>query len=181
MKIPVDDIKTSPLEVHFAEEVEELNRLLIQDGDADYRLTSPLQISTIHMRSEEELLFSGTIRGEVIGQCARCLDEYPLPLAREFSVILTPQRALGREMELNREELEASFYSGEMIDLSALVREQTLLALPSQPLCREECRGLCAQCGANLNLESCTCQLAWRDPRLAVLSTLRLSPSRAEK
>ena len=64
MKIPVDDIKTSPLEVHFTEEVEELNRLLIQDGDADYRLTSPLQISTVHMRSEEELLFTGTIRGE---------------------------------------------------------------------------------------------------------------------
>ncbi len=181
MKIPVDNIKISPLEVHFAEEVEELNRLLIQNGDAEYRLAGPLQISTIHMRSGEELLFTGTIRGEVIGQCARCLDEYPLALAREFSVILTPQRALGREMELNHEELEASFYSGEMIDLSALVREQTLLALPSQPLCREDCRGLCAQCGANLNLESCTCQPAWRDPRLAILSTLRLSPSRAEK
>lgn len=179
MKISVDDIKTSPLEVHFAEEVEELNRLLIQHGEAEYRLTGPLQISTIHMRSGEELLFTGMIRGEAIGQCARCLDEYPLSLARQFSVILTPQRALGREMELTHEELEASFYSGEMIDLSALVREQTLLALPSQPLCREDCRGLCAQCGANLNLESCTCQPAWRDPRLAILSTLRLSPSRA--
>ena len=181
MKIPVDDIKTSPTEVHFAEEVEELNRLLIQDGDAGYRLTRPLQISAIHMRSGEELLFSGTIRGELIGQCARCLEEYPLPLAREFSVILTPQRNLGRELELNHEELEASFYSEEMIDLSALVREQTLLALPSQPLCREDCHGLCAQCGVNLNLESCTCQPAWRDPRLAVLATLRLSSSRADK
>ena len=181
MKIPVDDIKTSPTEVHFAEEVEELNRLLIQNGDADYRLTGPFQISTIHMRSGEELLLNGTICGAVIGQCARCLDEYPFSLAREFSVILTPQRTLGRELELNHEELEASFYSGEMIDLSALVREQTLLALPSQPLCREDCRGLCAQCGANLNLESCTCQPTWRDPRLAIFSTLRLPPSRAEK
>ena len=181
MKIPVDDIKTSPTEVQYAEEVEEFNRLLIQDGEAGYRLTHPLQISTVHMRSGDELLFSGAIRGDLIGQCARCLDEYPLPLTREFSVILKPQRALGRELELNHEELEASFYSGEMIDLSALVHEQTLLALPSQPLCREDCRGLCAQCGANLNLESCICQPAWRDPRLAVLSTLRLSSSRADK
>jgi len=181
VKIPVDDIKTSPTEVQFAEEVEEFNRLLIQDGEAGYRLTHPLQISTVHMRSGDELLFSGAIHGELIGQCARCLEEYPLPLARQFSVILKPQRTLGRELELNHEELEASFYSGEMIDLSALVHEQTLLALPSQPLCREDCRGLCAQCGANLNLESCTCQPAWRDPRLAVLSTLRLSSSRADK
>jgi uncharacterized protein len=181
VKIPVDDIKASPTEVHFTEEVEGLNQLLLRDGDAGYRLTRPLQISAMHMCSGEELLFSGTIRGELIGQCARCLEEYPLPLARQFSVILTPQRTLGRELELNHEELEASFYSGEMIDLSALVREQTLLALPSQPLCREDCRGLCAQCGANLNLESCTCQPAWKDPRLAVLSTLRLAPSRADK
>jgi uncharacterized protein len=181
VKIPVDDIKTSPTELHFTEEVEELNRLLSQDGQAGYRFTHPLQISTVHLRSGDELLLSGTIRGELIGQCARCVEDYPLTLAREFSVILKPQRTLDRDLELNHEELEASFYSGEMIDLSALVREQTLLALPSQPLCREDCHGLCAQCGVNLNLESCTCQPAWRDPRLAVLSTLRLPSSRADK
>ena len=181
MKIPVDDIKPSPTELQFAEEGEELNRLLSQDGEAGYRVTRPLQISTVHLRSGDELLFSGTIQGELIGQCARCAEEYPLPLTRAFSVILKPQRTLDRELELNHDELEASFYSGELIDLSALAREQTLLALPSQPLCREDCRGLCAQCGVNLNLESCTCQPAWRDPRLAVLSTLRLSSSRADK
>ena len=181
MKIPVDDIKTFPIAVHFTEEVEGLNNLLAQDGDAEYRLTVPLQVSTTHLRSGEELLFTGTIRGELIGQCARCLEEYPLALDREFSVILSPQRALGRERELSQEELAASFYSGELIDLSALVREQVLLALPSRPLCREECRGLCAQCGINLNLESCTCQPTWRDPRLAILATVRASSPRAVK
>jgi len=181
VKIPVDDIKTFPSEIHFTEEVDELNRLLAEDSDAEYRLTVPLQVNVTHLRSGEELLFSGTIRGELIGQCARCLEEYPLTLEREFSVILSPQRALGRERELSHEELSASFYSGDMIDLSALMREETLLALPSRPLCREECRGLCAQCGTNLNLETCSCQPAWRDPRLAILSTLRVSSPRVVK
>ena len=181
MKIPVDDIKTFPSEVHFSEGVEGLNHLLTHDGDAEYRLTVPLQVSTTHLRSGEELLFSGTIRGEIVGQCARCVEEYPFSLAREFSVVLSPQRQLGREWELSQEELSASFYSGEIIDLSALVQEQILLALPSLPLCREECHGLCAHCGANLNLESCTCLPAWRDPRLAILSTLRISSPRAAK
>ena len=175
MKIPVDDIKTFPIDVHFAEEVEELNRLLAKDSDAEYCLTIPLQVNTTYLRSGEELLFTGTIRGELIGQCARCLEEYPLLLDREFSLTLSPQRALGRERELSHGELAASFYSGDLIDLSALVREEALLALPSRPLCREDCRGLCAQCGVNLNQETCSCQPAWRDPRLAILSTLKVS------
>lgn len=181
MKIPVDDIKTFPIEAHFLEEVEELNRLLAEDGDAEYRLTVPLQVNVTHLRSGEELLFTGTLRGKLIGQCARCLEESPLTLDREFSVILSPQRTLGRELELRYGELSASFYSGDMIDLSALVREEALLALSSRPLCREDCRGLCPQCGINLNVETCSCQPAWRDPRLAILATLRVSSSRAVK
>jgi uncharacterized protein len=177
VKIPVEDVKTSPTEVQFAEEIQGLNQILTQDGGAEYRLTTPLQVNLTHQRSGEDLLFSGTIRGELTGQCARCLEEYPTTLVREFSLVLTPQRVLGRELELNREELSASFYSGDQVDLSALAQEQTLLALPTRPLCREECRGLCPQCGTNLNRESCECRPAWKDPRLAPLSTLRVSSS----
>lgn len=176
MRISIEDIKTAATEVCFAEEVEELNRILAQEGDAEYRLISPLQVSLTHMRSGEELLFTGTIQGELTVQCARCLEEYPFTLTREFSSILVPQWAFGREVELTPEELSTSSYSGETIDVSALVQEQTLLALPSKPLCHDECKGLCPQCGANLNLTSCRCQPAWKDPRLAILSTLRLSP-----
>jgi uncharacterized protein len=179
--IPIEDVTTSPTEVRFTEGAQELNRILSQDGEAEYRLAAPLQVSVTHVRSGEDLLFTGTIDGELTGQCARCLEEYPLTLAREFSVVLVPQRALGREMELSREELSASFYSGQAIDVSALVQEQTLLALPSQPLCHEECKGLCPECGANLNLAPCECRPAWEDPRLAVLSTLRVSLPRVGK
>jgi len=175
MKLLIEDIAISPTELNFIEGAQEVNRLLASDEEAAYRLLSPLQVQLIHVRSGEDLLFTGTLHGEVTGLCARCLEEYPLVLAREFSVVLTPQRALGREMELSREELSASFYSGETIDLSALIQEQILLALPSQPLCREECRGLCSQCGANFNLDPCECQPTWKDPRLEILSTLRLA------
>ena len=181
MWISVEDVTTSPSEVRFTEGAQELNQILSQDGEAEYRLATPLQVSVTHMRSGEDLLFTGTIHGELTGRCARCLEDYPLTLAREFSVVLVPQRAFGREMELNREELSASFYSGQTIDVSALVQEQTLLALPSRPLCHEECKGLCPECGANLNLTPCDCQPTWKDPRLAVLSTLRGSLSRVGK
>jgi uncharacterized protein len=179
MRIAVDDIKTSPTELQFVEEVTELNRTLADSGEAEYHLPVPLQVSLRHFRSGEDLIFSGTVQGEVVGTCSRCVEEYTSPIHREFSVTLSPQfDARHREVELNADELSAGFYSEEHIDLSALVLEETLLALPSQPLCRENCRGLCSQCGTNLNVESCTCRPQWRDPRLAVLATLRLSSQR---
>jgi uncharacterized protein len=179
VRIPVEDIKPFPTEVQFLENAQELNTTLSRGGEAECHLTAPLHVTLTHSRSGDDLLFSGTIQGEVAGQCARCLEDCHLQVSREFSVILSPVQTFSRELELSAEELAASFYSEDEIDLSALVHEQALLALPSQPLCREDCRGLCSQCGINLNLESCDCRPAWRDPRLAILSTLRL-PSQGQ-
>ncbi len=181
MRIATEDIKPVPTEIHFVEHVQELNRLLGQEGEADYRAIAPLQVELTHMRSGDDLLFNGEVQGELIGQCGRCLEEYALSLDRTFSVVLTPRPPLGREMELSYDELSASFYDGETIDVSALIHEQTQLALPSIPLCQTECQGLCPQCGANRNVEPCSCQPERRDSRLAILSALRLARSGAEK
>jgi uncharacterized protein len=65
-----------------------------------------------------------------------------------------------------------------MIDLAPLVRELSLLAVPIKVLCREDCQGLCQECGANLNLGDCGCAESEIDPRLAVLeSLLKANPS----
>ena len=146
-----------------------------------------------HFRSEKDVFLNGTIQGRLSGQCGRCLEPYAFSLDREFSLVLSPQPALGQEIELGQElredELSTSFYHGDNIDVSSLVQEQILLTLPSVPLCKEECRGLCAQCGADLNQETCECQRTqqaqreWKeqDPRLAILSSLRASPRGATK
>jgi uncharacterized protein len=177
VKILIEDITPSPTALSFTEDGQQLNRTLAPGGSqAEYCLTAPLQVDMTHVRSGEDLLLNGTVQGVLSGQCARCLETYPFTLSRSFSLVLTPQRSLGREVELSQDELSASFYSGEQVDLSALVHEQILLALPSVPLCREECRGLCDQCGTNLNRETCECRPAWHDPRLAIFATLRISP-----
>lgn len=176
MKLLVEDIKSSPTEIHFAEAVQGLNRILERDGKAEFCLLVPPQVSATHWRSGKDLFFIGTITGELTGQCARCLEEYSFALVRQFSVTLTPQHAAGRERELSYEELESSLYTGDEIDLSGLIQEQILLTLPSRPLCSEDCKGLCIQCGANLNLQSCECRPLWKDTRLALLSTLRVAP-----
>jgi uncharacterized protein len=78
------------------------------------------------------------------------------------------------EVELSGDELDLSFYEGDQVDLSPLVREQIILALPTRPLCRDNCKGLCASCGINLNTQACSCTVSGGDPRLAVLRTLKV-------
>ena len=76
------------------------------------------------------------------------------------------------EREVPDEDLETSYYRDDRIDLNELLREQFYLALPMKPLCLDDCRGLCAQCGTNLNTGSCDCAPVWEDPRLAPLKNL---------
>jgi DUF177 domain-containing protein len=81
------------------------------------------------------------------------------------------------QSDLKVEDLEFSYYDGEEVDLTPLIREQTLLALPTRPLCREDCRGLCPRCGANLNQGDCGCPTEAGDPRLSVLRSLTVRRS----
>ena len=60
------------------------------------------------------------------------------------------------------------------MDLEAIIREQIILMVPLKPLCREDCRGLCPNCGANLNLESCDCKTDKSDSPFAQLAKLKI-------
>ncbi len=76
------------------------------------------------------------------------------------------------ERELEEEDLAVSFYRDDKIDLNQMIWEQVYLALPMKPLCKDDCRGLCPQCGTNLNLSQCNCERDFVDPRLAALKSL---------
>lgn len=75
--------------------------------------------------------------------------------------------------EVLTEDLDLFPYDGERVDLEPLLREQFVLSIPYAPLCREDCKGLCPQCGVDRNLESCACEKPI-DPRLAALKGLKL-------
>ncbi len=194
MKICVEDILSSPTAITFTEDAQALfSGQDAKEYSQEYSFEESPSIRMSHFRSEKDVFLNGTIQGRLSGQCGRCLEPYAFSLDREFSLVLSPQPALGQEIELGQElredELSTSFYHGDNIDVSSLVQEQILLTLPSVPLCKEECRGLCAQCGADLNQETCECQRTqqaqreWKeqDPRLAILSSLRASPRGATK
>lgn len=113
----------------------------------------------------EGVLVTGTARGRLVGECARCLVD----IEDEF---LADVQELYVYPESEAEPDEASRMEGDLIDLEPLLRDAVVLDLPFQPLCREECRGLCAECGADLNADPEHGHDAPIDPRWEKLSTL---------
>jgi uncharacterized protein len=103
--------------------------------------------------------------------CGRCLEPFRLPLDAAFDLRYVPhaQNVGDGERSVEEDDLGTAYYRDDVIDLGELLREQFYLALPMKPLCNEECRGLCPQCGTNLNRATCDCTREWQDPRLAVL------------
>jgi uncharacterized protein len=106
-----------------------------------------------------DILLRGHLEGCLDLSCSRCLEPFAAQVATEFEVLLVPapQRE-APDKELSAQELDLDVYSGETVDLEALVREQIILLAPLKPLCQESCRGLCPTCGANLNRETCSCK-----------------------
>lgn len=128
------------------------------------------RVSTIGM----ETRVKGTIRAQLETVCDRCLESVLIPVNQEFDLFYLPEAQASKsdEKELQERDLDFSFYRDETIDIDELVLEQLELSLPSRILCREDCLGLCSQCGTNLNLEKCQCQPPI-DPRWQVLADLK--------
>ena len=98
-----------------------------------------------------------------------------MPVAEAFDVLYLPHTPAGtaEERMVEDDDLSTAFYEDNVIDLGQLMQEQCYLAVPMKPLCQEGCRGLCPDCGTNLNTATCHCERTWVDPRLAVLEQLR--------
>jgi uncharacterized protein len=144
-----------------------------QEGDA-YRLVAPVVLDFDIHKDKEKFRLEGTARTELELPCSRCLEPFRMAVNAAFDLRYLPasEMATETEREVQDEDLETSYYRDDQIDLNELLREQFYLALPMKPLCQEDCKGLCAECGTNLNTGSCDCAPVWEDPRLAALKGL---------
>jgi uncharacterized protein len=173
VKIRVEEIRETEKTAAFMEEVREINEALSRTGVVDYQFRGPVPVELRYYRLGNDLFFGGRFAGQVNGSCARCLAEYAFPLDRDFTFVLKPSAGQAGSAELKEEDLALSFYQGDEVDLGPLVREAMILALPTRPLCRDDCQGLCPRCGANRNTGPCACRDEWRDPRFEILRTLK--------
>ncbi|MCP4683594.1 MAG: DUF177 domain-containing protein [Desulfobacterales bacterium] len=129
---------------------------------------------TIYKTGSKHIL-DGSISGGIRMKCARCLESYHRDLEYEFSLFLAPfpEDSDRNEIELSEDDMAIDFITGYEIDLDAIIREQVYLSIPMQPLCREDCAGLCHICGANLNSNRCECPQEMGHPGFSKLKNLK--------
>jgi uncharacterized protein len=123
--------------------------------------------------SGDGFLIRGHIRGGIVMPCDRCVEDTRAEIDEDFELYEEPakpdeeeppERPLVREREGLVE-----------LDEAGMLWEQLMLALPVKPLCGVDCRGICPECGRNLNITRCGCEEETGDPRMAVFRDLKIS------
>jgi uncharacterized protein len=143
--------------------------------DADYRVAAPVELSLDVERAGTGVFrVTGRAVTRLELECGRCLEAFEIPVDARFELRYLPQaeNAGDAEREIEEDDLTTAFYREGSLDVIEMLREQFQLALPMKPLCVESCRGLCPECGANLNRAECGCRPTWVDPRLSPLKEL---------
>ena len=140
----------------------------------DGRRVRPIKGHVRLTRTQNGVLADADIRGELQVECARCLTEVTQPLEFPFSEEYYQTVVVNTGAALPKPDEPDVFLIDEThkLDLGDAMREYALLSVPMLPLCRDNCRGLCPQCGANLNDVDCGCDTEQSDDRLAVLKQL---------
>ncbi len=178
MFLDIKELERHPLE--FEEEFQPD----VLDLGSEAKLRGPLKTSGRAELVEEhhgknQVIKDIRLRGRLATglelQCARCLEPVKQDVQREFELLYRPVGTdAGRdELSVTDAEAEIGYYQGDGLLLEDVLREQVLLALPLKVTCRPDCKGLCPQCGKNLNQEQCSCSTEVEDPRWAALKEVR--------
>jgi len=127
------------------------------------------------LRTQRGILVRAELHTELELTCSRCLGafRYPLDISFEEEYIQTIDVNSGLPLETSGEPGSFTIDEHHIIDLREAVRQYALLLIPMKPLCREDCAGLCPECGRNLNQGPCGCPVRTVDPRWSKLMNLR--------
>lgn len=164
MRIRIDDIKEEGLTLDVTEAADDFPALAELAAAGECRFFEPIRVALRALLVDEMVEVEGRFDTRVRFNCSRCLREFDAPLAGGFALTFVRKlpevtdEASGEEIEVSAGELGLTLFSGDEIDLVEAIQEQVIMALPMRPLCRETCRGLCPQCGADRNERECGCE-----------------------
>jgi uncharacterized protein len=188
--IKIEQILDKGLELNEPIGLDLLGRALAdEDGETGFHAVEPSRLKARLSKVSGGVLVEGAMKVKVASSCKRCLTETRKTVPVEFTLNLIPRDQVageddGAEDDRGKGERGGSFdlddadeeiFDGKTIDLDPIVREQVLLALPMDVVCKDDCKGLCPMCGQNLNEKQCGCESKYVDPRLAVLKDIKLN------
>jgi DUF177 domain-containing protein len=136
----------------------------LDNGAAEVAPDTPVELDLELERIAEGIVVRGELATSWTAACSRCLEPVTGDVAVHVDDLFEAVPLEGETYPLEED----------VIDLEPMVRDALLLELPLVPLCRADCAGLCATCGANLNVASCDCATDEPDPRWAALRSLEI-------
>ena len=154
----------------------------LETTEHEFELETPPLVTGRVERAGMDMRVRGEVKAKLVAVCDRCLNEVAIPIAAPFDLIYLPEDpGAGQtgETELHERDLDLAVYENDQINLDDLVLEQLELNLPARVLCREDCQGLCSECGADLNAEQCRCEKPI-DPRWQALADLKKQAEQEE-
>lgn len=128
---------------------------------------SPVQITMSNLGVGKALV-EGTVEVTLEMACDRCLTEVPVKLELKFSRDVASQDSQDSEIDDENQDI----LEGSQLDIEALINNEILINLPDKVLCKDECKGICKQCGQNLNEGDCGCDDFVPDPRMAAIKDI---------
>jgi uncharacterized protein len=162
LKLNVDHIKDKPLAIHIDEPVETFPLLAGMQQDKSCDFTGRIQGDLTVVREYENIRVTGRVAVPLALSCSRCLADYVSFVDTNFTIFFRKESAVTAseddELELGEMDLLSSSYSGDEIDLTHEIEEQIAMEVPLKPLCSDSCKGLCHECGTDLNTSSCSCK-----------------------
>lgn len=184
MEIFIEDIPEEGLTLKADTKKDEWFLAIIRETIKDqFGAKDKAQLVVTFLRFEENIDVRGEVTLSTHPACDRCLKAFAESRKISFHVTMAPlyeserqrKREKEFEKELVKEDLEFSYYEGDRIDLTELIREQILLDEPIKHLCSGDCKGICQKCGKNLNEGPCNCKEEHQDPRWDALKNFKSS------
>jgi uncharacterized protein len=181
MRIRLEHLKAGKLSLEFEEPAETFPVLteLVASGVCEF--LAPLKAALRAQQIGGIVAIDGNISTTVRMDCARCLQSYEMPIASSFALTYSQKEPAPElsgsnqeEVELTAEDMGMSYYQGEEINLKNEIQEQVVLAIPLRALCRQDCKGLCPKCGADLKSGECGCDRSPPAGNFAALKNLKL-------
>lgn len=184
MKLAVDQLSATPSEFHFVSTASWWEERLGAGEVEEWKVLEPAIFDLTAYTAQADLCLEGRVEALLEVTCGRCLARYRHALRDEFRLVLEPAgdrnpaepeaaAALARDGICLGEALESGLYRGKEILLDSFFSEVAALALPVQPVCREDCAGLCPTCGVDRNATDCGCTELKPTSPFAVLEVLR--------
>lgn len=180
MEILIDKISEEGLDFEFEKSVKTFPVLAEMVANGECEFAAPIRTALRVLRIGDMVEMDGDIETSVRLPCSRCLQPFQISLASHFALTYMRRATDGlkdtepQEVELSTEDMGIVYFQGEKINLKNTIQEQVIMEFPLKALCKQDCKGLCPRCGADLNEDPCDCDRRSSPGKFAVLKNLKL-------